>query len=179
MILGYKGFKPGLIATLGSGKYHYQPGEMSQTEKAKCANTGFHYCLDPLDCLDWYPWNGENEFWAVAVGGDIDEDGYKTRSSCTQMVPLRQLDAEQMILLHANYVFEHPAEEFKDVYKKPFHVAYEESSTLSGKQGDWLCFISRTSKEYCCIAKQVDGVKILADKEYTAKSLEAAYHEEI
>ena len=26
MILGYKGFKPGLIATLGDGSYQYQPG---------------------------------------------------------------------------------------------------------------------------------------------------------
>lgn len=53
MILGFKGFKPGLIATLGDGSYQYQPGEVSKTEKAKCANTGFHYCLDPLDCLNW------------------------------------------------------------------------------------------------------------------------------
>ena len=55
MILGYKGFKPGLIATLGDGSYQYQPGEVSRTDKAKCASTGFHYCLDPLDCLNWYP----------------------------------------------------------------------------------------------------------------------------
>lgn len=59
MILGFKGFKPGLIATLGDGSYQYQPGEVSKTEKAKCANTGFHYCLDPLDCLNWYAWDGK------------------------------------------------------------------------------------------------------------------------
>lgn len=35
MILGFKGFKPGLIATLGDGSYQYQPGEVSKTEKAK------------------------------------------------------------------------------------------------------------------------------------------------
>lgn len=177
MILGFKGFESGLIARLGKGEYRYQPGEMSQTEKAKCASTGFHYCLDPLDCLDWYPWNGRNEFWAVAVGGDVDEDGYKTRCSCTQMIPIRQIGAEEMLLLHANYVFEHPSEEFKDVYKKPFHVTYQEGTKLSGKQGEWLCFISRTSKKYCCIVRQIDGVKILQDKEYTAESLEAAYYE--
>ena len=43
MILGFKGFKPGLIATLGDGSYQYQPGEVSKTEKAKCANTGFRW----------------------------------------------------------------------------------------------------------------------------------------
>lgn len=107
MILGFKGFKPGLIATLGDGSYQYQPGEVSKTEKAKCANTGFHYCLDPLDCLNWYAWNGKNEFWAIAAGGDIDEDDYRTRSSCTEIVPLRRLKEDEFLLMHANYVFEH------------------------------------------------------------------------
>ena len=95
MILGFKGFKPGLIATLGDGSYQYQPGEVSKTEKAKCANTGFHYCLDPLDCLNWYAWDGKNEFWAIAAGGDIDEDDYRTRSSCTEIVPLRRLKEDE------------------------------------------------------------------------------------
>lgn len=95
MILGYKGFKPGLIATLGDGSYQYQPGEVSRTDKAKCASTGFHYCLDPLDCLNWYPWDGQNEIWAVAAGGDIDEDDCGTRSSCTEIIPLRRLNEDE------------------------------------------------------------------------------------
>lgn len=33
MVLGFKGFKPGLIATLGNGSYQYQPGEASKTKK--------------------------------------------------------------------------------------------------------------------------------------------------
>ena len=68
MILGFKGFKPGLVATLGNGKFQYVPNELNETEKAMCASTGFHYCLDPWDCLNWYTWNGKNEFWAVAAG---------------------------------------------------------------------------------------------------------------
>lgn len=47
MILGFKGFKPGLVATLGSGKFQYVPNELNETKKAMCASTGFHYCLDP------------------------------------------------------------------------------------------------------------------------------------
>ena len=110
MILGFKGFKPGLVATLGNGTFRYVPNELNETEKAMCASTGFHYCLDPWDCLNWYTWNGKNEFWAVAAGGDVDEDGYGSRSSCTKLVPLRKLTAEEFLLMHAIYVFEHPAE---------------------------------------------------------------------
>lgn len=101
MILGFKGFKPGLVATLGNGKFQYVPNELNETKKAMCASTGFHYCLDPWDCLNWYTWNGKNEFWAVAAGGDVDEDGYGSRSSCTKLVPLRKLTAEEFLLIYA------------------------------------------------------------------------------
>lgn len=102
MILGFKGFKPGLVATLGNGKFQYVPNELNETKKAMCASTGFHYCLDPWDCLNWYTWNGKNEFWAVAAGGDVDEDGYGSRSSCTELVPLRKLTAEEFLLMEVD-----------------------------------------------------------------------------
>ena len=38
MILGFKGFKPGLVATLGNGKFQYVPNELNETEKAMCAS---------------------------------------------------------------------------------------------------------------------------------------------
>lgn len=147
MILGFKGFKPGLVATLGNGKFQYVPNELNETKKAMCASTGFHYCLDPWDCLNWYTWNGKNEFWAVAAGGDVDEDGYGSRSSCTELVPLRKLTAEEFLLMHANYVFEHPAEKFEDSYKGPFHVAYGRDKKLAGELGEWLCFIIQDQQE--------------------------------
>ena len=34
MILGFKGFKPGLVATLGNGKFQYVPNELNETKKA-------------------------------------------------------------------------------------------------------------------------------------------------
>lgn len=138
MILGFKGFKPGLVATLGNGTFRYVPNELNETEKAMCASTGFHYCLDPWDCLNWYTWNGKNEFWAVAAGGDVDEDGYGSRSSCTKLVPLRKLTAEEFLLMHANYVFEHPAEKFEDSYKGPFHVAYVEQTYKILSEGSYV-----------------------------------------
>ena len=175
MILGYKGFKPGLIATLGEGKYQYLPGEVNRTTKAKCASTGFHYCLDPLDCLSWYAWDGVNEFWAVGAGGDIDEDDYETRSCCTEIVPLRRLDEEGFLLLHAQYVYNHPAETFEDKNKGPFHIAYGNKKSLSGKIGDWLCFIDREAA--MSVIGRVDGEKVLPEEKYTAERLEVALNE--
>ena len=85
--------------------------------------------------------------------------------------------AEEFLLMHANYVFEHPAEKFEDSYKGPFHVAYGRDKKLAGELGEWLCFIIQDQQESICIAQPIDGVKILPGKNYTAESLEAAHNE--
>ena len=41
---------------------------------------------------------------------DIDEDDCGTRSSCTEIVPLRRLNEDELLFMHANYVFDHPAQ---------------------------------------------------------------------
>ena len=79
--------------------------------------------------------------------------------------------------MHANYVFEHPAEKFEDCYKRSFHIAYGQGKELAGALGEWLCFIVREENEFACIVQQVDGVKVLQGKKYTAKSLEAVLNE--
>ena len=84
---------------------------------------------------------------------------------------------KQTMKMHANYVFEHPAEKFEDSYKGPFHVAYGRDKKLAGELGEWLCFIIQDQQESICIAQPIDGVKILPGKNYTAESLEAAHNE--
>ena len=79
--------------------------------------------------------------------------------------------------MHANYVLEHPAEKFEDCFKRPFHIAYGQGKELAGERGEWICFIVREENEFACIAQQVDGVKVLQGKKYTAKSLEAVLNE--
>lgn len=167
MILGVKAFTPRLTAVKGKGEYQFKPGK-NVTEKAKCANTGFHLCEDPLDCLTYYDWDGKNQFWAVAAGGDIDEDCFGTRISCTELTLIRRLTADEFLLLHANYTMTHPAER-QDCQKGPFHIAYS-GGPVSGRLDDWLCSIKDTD----CVICQVDGVKVLPDTAYTYAELEAA-----
>lgn len=99
------------------------------------------------------------------------------RASCTEIVPLRRLKEDEFLLMHANYVFEHPAEKFEDCFKRPFHIAYGQGKELAGARGEWLCFIVLEENEFTCIAQQVDGVKVLPGKNYTSESLEAAHNE--
>lgn len=171
MILGVKAFTPGLTAIRGAGEYQYKPGK-NVTEKAKCANTGFHLCEDPLDCLDYYDWDGKNQFWAVAAGGDIDEDGHGTRISCTELTLIRRLTAEEFLLLHANYAMWHPARyhDHRDI--GPFHIAYK-GAPIAGQVNDWLCSIDGSK----CVIAQVDEVKVFPDVNYTFTELEEATNE--
>lgn len=172
MILAYKAFAPGLIATKGKGRYQYHKSR-NVTDKASCAATGFHCAENPLDCLKYYDWNGENEFWAVAAGGDIDEDCTDSRISCTELTLIRRLAADEFLLLYANYVFEHPTREHMDINTGIFHVVHGLNKAASGKAGDWLCFIETEGKELWCIVRQVDGKQIKAGVAYTAYELEA------
>lgn len=70
-----------------------------------------------------------------------------------------------------------PAEKFEDCFKRPFHIAYGQGKELAGALGEWLCFIVRGENEFACIVQQIDGVKVLQGKKYTAKSLEAVLNE--
>lgn len=171
MILGVKAFTPRLTAIKGAGEYQYKPGK-NVTEKAKCANTGFHLCEDPLDCLSYYDWDGKNQFWAVAASGDIDEDERDTRISCTELTLIRRLTADEFLLLHANYAMWHPAEYHGCRDKGPFHIAYKGDS-ISGKLSDWLCSIDGGK----CVIAQVDGVKVFPNVNYTFTELEEATNE--
>lgn len=172
MILAYKAFAPGLIATKGRGRYQYHKGK-NVTDKASCAATGFHCAENPLDCLSYYPWDGKNEFWAVAAGGDMDEDCIDSKISCTEMTLLRRLDANEFLLLYANYVFTHPQREHRDVHKGIFHIVHGPNKRACGNLGDWLCFINVEGENLLCVARQVDDKAVKAGVEYTANELEA------
>ena len=109
--------------------------------------------------------------------GQLRPGAMLTRMATEAGAALRKLTAEEFLLMHANYVFEHPAEKFEDSYKGPFHVAYGRDKKLAGELGEWLCFIIQDQQESICIAQPIDGVKILPGKNYTAESLEAAHNE--
>ena len=51
----YKGFNKDMTCTPKSGKpFQYKEGETYEEPKADLCTKGFHACLDPLDCLNYY-----------------------------------------------------------------------------------------------------------------------------
>ena len=65
-MFAYKGFEKGLICR----GYQFVVG-LNCTERANCAQNGFHCAEDPLDCLSYYSNMDTSEYYIVNAGGDI------------------------------------------------------------------------------------------------------------
>lgn len=58
---------------MGKGRFQYEVGKTYKEDSAKCANTGFHCCEEPIEVLSWY--SGVNDrYCIVEAGGDVHED---------------------------------------------------------------------------------------------------------
>ena len=80
---GYKAFKKGLICD-PTGKNPFQYAEntvFEQNEEAVICNSGFHFCKNPLDVLDYYPLINNNgdmtEFAEVEALDECETDDNK------------------------------------------------------------------------------------------------------
>ena len=102
-MIAYKGFLPGLICR----GYQFQMG-LNVTEKANCAQNGFHCAENPLDCLNYYSDVNQAEYYIVDAGGDLDEDSIDSKIACTELNVLRKLEADKLILHGLAYMVDHP-----------------------------------------------------------------------
>ena len=138
-MLAYKGFKKGLIATLGKGAYQYHEGEnICDGAQAHCY--GFHCVEDPLDMLAYYPICKENEHWVVVACGDINEDGNDSKIACTRMFIKRKLSVPEIAAASMLYMRNHP-DRMRDYSCSHFKIVHGTKPVASGKNGQWLCFV--------------------------------------
>ena len=106
-MLAYKGFHPGLICR----NYQFVMG-LNVTDKANCRANGFHCAANPLDCLSYYSNMDRSEYYLVDAGGDIDEDGYDSKISCTHLTILRKLERKEFFLHALAYMVDHPLQKW-------------------------------------------------------------------
>lgn len=102
-MLAYKGFKKGLIC-LG---YQFKIG-LNITDKANCHQNGFHCAENPLDCLNYYPDTSSSVYYIVDACGDVDEDNYDSKISCTELRIIKELSLKELILHGLAYAQKYP-----------------------------------------------------------------------
>ena len=173
-----KAFNKYLQATRGKGTFSMEPGKTYEETEAKCAHNGFHCAENPLCALGYYN-SMDSRFFIVEAGGDINQDGYGTRISCTKLTLLKEITRIQLAMLACEYIQRYPEREENETHlehdsgsvdtKGDFVIVRGKNPEGKGVKDSYIFLMKekRNSKEIEQIqAVYVDGVEIKAGKYY-------------
>lgn len=149
-MIAYKGFAPGLVCR----GYQFQMG-LNVTDKANCAQNGFHCAEDPLDCLSYYPDMDHSVYCLVNAGGDVDEDGNDSKISCTELTILKKLDREEFFLHALAYMMDHPGRKYNshvtrnwgEAERNGYVVVRGADPVARGRRNSILAFVKEGSDD--------------------------------
>lgn len=176
----YKMFNKDLTCTLGRGTYQYREGVWLEEKQANCRKNGFHCAKNPLDCLTYYGVWDQAVCYRVEIGGDIDEDGYDSKISCTRIRLDKELALPQFVCHALLYMMQHPEmpdnplvdEERSVAGRNHFAIARGKSPMAKGQIGDMLGILQEepdTRKAEMMGAYLIEGHKYLPDTWYNAR----------
>lgn len=159
MKLAYKAFNPDLTCISGGNCFQYKKGVWNHTTEANCGKNGFHCADNPLDCLTYYPIWEKAVYYIVFVEGDMHEDGYDSKISCTRMWLAKQLSMEEFIYCSLEYMVNHP-------YAKLSKKVYDEN--YRGTQNDQFAIIRGKNP---CASGKIGTIIGLAKENIDSKSI--------
>lgn len=174
----YKGFHKDL-SCLG---YKFKENAWNKTDKANCGENGFHCAENPLDCLSYYRNWRNSVYYEVEAAGDLDEDEFDSKISCTEIYLLKRLTLEQLLFEALIYMVEHPERTWNGYVKKEYAEAHNGFAVVRGKNpnahgqlGDILILLKE--EDNCSAIKEVaflkiDGKKCYPGIRYTVKGIE-------
>ena len=178
MEYAFKMFNKDLTCTRGRGSFQYEEGIWYEEKEANCVKNGFHCAKNPLDCLSYYPDWDSSVCYVVEIGGDIDEDGYDSKISCTKIRLVRRLTLRQFVSQACMYILEHPEMPENDIVRageatpgrNHFCISRGSSARAKGKMGDVLGIIEEAEGEIQAAGVfEIDGSKYLPDIWYNAE----------
>ena len=134
---GYKAFKKGLICDpTGQNPFQYAENTVFETDTAEPCKSGFHFCKNPLDTLDYYPLIDDNgnmtEFAEVEALDDVKTDDNK--KYCTKKLKIgAKLTLPQFIKASIDVTYENIKTEVEKETKKIKNSGY--NAELAGGVG--------------------------------------------
>lgn len=135
-MIAYKGLNKNLESVLGNGKKEcctFQPGVLYRESQSKTQRNGFHCCENPFECLSYYSLNGENRFFQVEAGGDINEDA-KERIACTEITLVRELSLIELAFAGMEYMINHPRRSRWQQERENVHVLPDKAEAKKAGQ---------------------------------------------
>lgn len=177
MIIAYKGFDKDLSCTSGGNKYQYKLGEWNEEQEANCRQNGFHCAENPLDCLSYYPEWDSAVYYMVLAAGDIDEDAYDSKISCTKMKLIKKLTLQEFLMESMLYMCDHPQAEYGRyvhentgiaLSRNKFVIVRGKDPVAKGENGTILCLAkeSRESKEIIDVGMYIVDEKKIKENEW-------------
>ena len=127
IIRGYKGFDKKLKCR----DFHYEIGKEYFTDKAVACETGFHFCENPFDVLNYYsPCDDTgtlNRFCEVEGSGDFDKsESYKT--CCTHLKVKAEIGLQGLIKAGVKFILDRV--KWED--NKQSNTGYRSAATNTG-----------------------------------------------
>lgn len=165
-MIAYKGFNSNMTCTLGNGSFQYEIGKTYKEDSAKCANTGFHCCEEPIEVLNWY--SGKTSRYCIVSAKDINEDGHN-KIACTEMTILKEISKKTLAILECRWMLEHPDRKYSNQVQKEWGIAEKDDVVIvrgrnpeaSGELGStiFLCKEDTTGQITQIGVYEIDGVE--------------------
>src|SRR4030043_93723 len=118
---GYKAYEKGLVCK----GFKFEEGKTYKTDKAKVCDTGFHLCINPLDCLNYYNLY-DSEFTTAEAIGKIDTHKEDSKIATTKIRIGAKLSLKAFIEASINFLLS------KKVSKRKAASGYSSKLAASG-----------------------------------------------
>ena len=105
----YKGFNKDMTCR----GFQYEEGRTYETDEAKLCESGFHACLMPFDCFNYYPIN-DSVFHEVELDGVSDEREDDTKVCSKKIKVGGRLSIAGIVKAQIDFVFEKSSKEDSD-----------------------------------------------------------------
>ena len=172
---GYKGFKKGLICSPNGKPKQYAENTVFEEDSAVICHSGMHYCVNPLDVLDYYPLIDENgDFIEVAEVEALDKPiTDDNKKFCTKKLKVgAKLEFSTLIKAAINFVFE-KTEIKKDMSGNSAQLASSGYYAKLASSGDYAQLAS--SGNYAQLASSGDSAQLASSGDY-AKLASSGYY---
>ncbi len=191
---GYKAFKKGLICDpTGNKPFQFAENTVFEERKAEVCKSGFHFCAEPMDVLNYYP--PESEFAEVEALDDVKTDD--SVKYVTKKIRIgAKISLKDLISAQVDIDFAKAKEDGNEYYAQGYngHAAaqgYKGHAEVDGKEaiaaafgingkakaclGSWIMLAEWELKNgnwHIAAVKtaQIDGEKLKADTWYILKN---------
>ena len=164
----YKGFNKDMTCR----GFQYEEGRTYETDEAKLCESGFHACLMPFDCFNYYPIN-DSVFHEVELDGVSDEREDDTKVCSKKIKVGGRLSIAGIVKAQIDFVFEKSSKEDSDTSRGLSSVSTSGNRSSAAASG--YSSSAATSGYHSSAATSGDGSSAATSGNYSSAAT-SGYH---